>query len=498
MNIWTNVRRDVLVNGLSKRQACQKYNINFRTLQKILQHTEPPGYRTKQTRPKTRIGPFIPVIHEILEADKKAPRKQRHTGKRLFERLRDEHGYEGGITVVRDEIRRWKSSTAEVFMPLSQPPGEAQVDFGEATVIYRGREIKAAFIEVTLPYSGAVYCQAFPRECTETFQEGHRRAFEFFGGVPTRISFDNSKIAVAKIVGGRGQTPTREFLRLQSHYLFEEHFCRVRRPNEKGHVENGVGFCRRNFMVPVPRLDDFEDFNRHLQECCLKDQQRVLRGKTSSKEQLLLEESQVMLPLPRQPFEARRIELPRANTLSLVRFDRNDYSVPVQYAHRKITAVGGIDRVRLVADNRVIAEHVRDWDKENVHYNPIHYLALLQRKPGALDYARPLENWDIPDNIRILRRRLEGDAASEGRREFIRILRLLESFSMKELDRAVHRALEIGATAVDAIRLFLESGREETVKLFSLDGRPHLQGHTIAEPHIHRYNDLIQHQEKQS
>lgn len=123
-------------------------------------------------------------------------------------------------------------------MPLSHPPGEVQVDFGEAKAIYRGRETKVAFIEFTLPYSGAVYCQAFPRECTETFQEGHRRAFEFFGGVPTRISFDNSKIAVARIVGSRGQTPTREFRRLQSQYLFEEHFCRVRRPNEKGHLSD--------------------------------------------------------------------------------------------------------------------------------------------------------------------------------------------------------------------------------------------------------------------
>ena len=498
MNLWTKVRRDVLVNGLSKRQACKKYNINFRTLQKILRHTEPPGYRASKPRPKTKIGPFIPVIHEILEADKKAPRKQRHTGKRIFERLRDEYGYEGKITVVRDEIRRCKASTAEVFMPLSHPPGEAQVDFGEATVIYCERQIKVAFIEVTLPYSGAVYCQAFPRECTETFQEGHRRAFEFFGGVPTRISYDNSKIAVAKIAGGRGQMPTREFRRLQSHYLFEEHFCRIRRPNEKGHVENGVGYCRRNFMVPVPKLDDFEQFNRHLEQCCRKDQQRILRGQVSSKEHLLQEERQVMLPLPGQPFEARRIELPKANTLSLVRFDRNDYSVPVKYAHREITAVGGIDRVRLVADNHVIAEHVRDWDKENVHYNPIHYLALLQRKPGALDYARPLEDWDIPDNIRILRRRLESEAGSEGRREFIKVLRLLESFSMKELEHAVRRALEIGATTVDAIRLFLESGREEPVKLFSLDGRPHLQGHAIGEPHLYCYNTLARHQEEQS
>ena len=131
MDKWTRVRRDVLANDMSRREACKKYNLNFRTIQKIVGHQEPPGYRGKVARGKPTIGPFIPIIHEILEADKKAHPKQRHTGKRIFERLRDEHGYTGKITVVRDEIRRYRQSTAEVFMPLAHPPGEAQFDFGK-------------------------------------------------------------------------------------------------------------------------------------------------------------------------------------------------------------------------------------------------------------------------------------------------------------------------------------------------------------------------------
>ena len=137
METWTNIRRDVLVDGMSMREACKKYHLNFRTIQKILSHAEPPGYCQTATRDKPTIGPFIPIIQEILEADKQVHKKQRHTGKRIFDRLRDEHGYTGGITVVRDEIRRWKRSSTEVFMPLSHPPGEAQFDFGERVTLAR-------------------------------------------------------------------------------------------------------------------------------------------------------------------------------------------------------------------------------------------------------------------------------------------------------------------------------------------------------------------------
>lgn len=498
MDIWTRVRRDVLVEKMSRREACRKYNLNFRTIQKILEHPEPPKEPKEYARSRPKLGPFISVIHEILQADKKVHPKQRHTGKRIFDRLRDEHGYTGGITVVRDEIRRFKQQTAEVFMPLAHPPGEAQFDFGEAKAVYRGREIKVMFCVLSLPYSDAFFCQAFPRECTETFQEGHVRAFEFFGGVPNRISYDNSKIAVARIVGRRGEKPTSEFLRLQSHHLYQHHFCQVRRPNEKGHTEGLVKFARRNFMVPVPRFDDFEEFNRKLAEDCRKDLERKLRGQDGTKAELLEEDRQAMLPIPDDHFEARRVLGGKVNTLSLVRFDRNDYSVPTQYAHREVVLVGSLDRVKVIADSHVIAEHVRDWESENVHYDPVHYLALLERKPNSLDFGKPFEAWDLPEGFGVLRRRLESEGGGDGRREFIKVLRLLEKHGPRELANAVDRALEIGATTVDVIRILLQEGRESPAKLFRLDGRPHLQDHRIGEPRISHYGDLLRHQEQPS
>ena len=489
MELWSEVRRRVLTGELSKRQACQKYKLHWDTLQKILQHEEPPGYQKRQPREKPILGPFLALIHEILEADKRAPKKQRHTAKRVWERLR-EAGYQGGRTVVQEEVRRWKQRSAEVFMPLAHRPGEAQVDFGEATVVYRGQVRKVAMFVMSLPFSDALFCQIFPRECTETFQEGHRRAFDFFGGVPKRITYDNTKIAVVKVIQKRGGEFTREFLRLESHHLFEHHFCLVRRANEKGHIESLVGYSRRNFLVPVPNLDDFELYNEGLAEDCRRELNRQVRGKKGTKAELLEEDRRAMLPLPAQPFEARRVEACQANSLSLVRFDRNDYSVPTAHAHHAVVAIGGIERVRLVVQDRVIAEHLRDWDKENVHYNPVHYLALLERKHGALDFGKPFDDWDLPEGFGVLRRRLEGELGSDGRREFIKVLRLLESCELGELSKAVDRAVQIGALTVEAIRLLLQDGRETPTKYFRLDGRPHLQGHVVPLPNLATYDTL--------
>jgi transposase len=490
MHNWTEIRRLVLTEKRSKRAVCRDYSIHWQTLEKILKHPEPPGYRQRQPRERPKLDPFLPIIHEILEQDKTAPRKQRHTTKRIFDRLRAEHGYTGGITVVGEVVRQWRATTAEVFLPLSHQPGTAQFDFGEAEVVLQGVPTKVAYCVMSLPYSDAFFVQVFPRECTETFQAGHQRAFEFFGGVPHRISYDNSRIAVAKFVGKRGETPTREFLRLQSHYLFEHHFCLVRRPMEKGHTENLIGFARRNFLVPVPRTDSLEALNAELEQQCRADLQRKLRGQPANKAALLAEEQAALLPLPKSAFEARRVEPAQVNSLSLVRFDGNDYSVPTQYAHQKATAIGGLEEVRLVVNDQLVAQHPRDWSKEQVHYNPIHYLALLERKPGGLDFAKPLENWGLPDCFDLLRRRLEADSGAQGRREFIKTLRLLETIPLAALTPAIERALEIDVLAVDAIRLLVQQGLEEPTKWFRLDNHPHLQSHSIPPPNLTSYREL--------
>ena len=493
MEMWRDIRRRINVDGESKRLICREYGIHFKTLQKILTNTTPPGYRQTKPREKRKIGPHLAFIEEILAEDKKAPRKQRHTAKRIFDRLVSEQDYDGGYTAVKEAVRAYRHRTREVFVPLSHPPGWAQVDFGYAKIELDGEQTDVAFFVMTLPYSDAFFVCAFPRECTETFQEGHKRAFEFFGGVAARISYDNSKIAVISIGRGRNRKLTDGFLRLQSHYHFTEHFCRVRRPNEKGHVENLVGFSRRNFMVPVPKVNTVEELNDHLATQCRSDLDRTLRGKEKKKAEMLKEELPAMLPLPAERFEAHRVEKTSVGPLSLVRFDRNDYSIPTKYAHHPVTAIGTVDEVRLVVDNHLAARHSRSWKKHGTFFNPIHYLALLERKPGAFDFSRPLEEWELPSCFDLLRLRLESDLdGSQGIREFIKVLRLLENTSLSQLVKAVEQALFIGATSVDAIKLILEYRQQEPIALFSLDGHPHLKSVRVPEVDLSRYGSLTE------
>jgi len=494
MEMWRDIRGKVVVEGVSKREICRSYGIHFKTLQKILSHSEPPGYRMKEARSKPKIGPFISIIEQIVSDDRHpdVPKKQRHTAKRIFERLRDEHGYDGGYTAVKEVVRACKQRSAEVFVPLSHPPGWAQVDFGHAWIYLAGERTKVAQFVMALPFSDVYFVCAFERECTESFQEGHQRAFEFFGGVPTHISYDNTSIAVAHIGKGRERTLTREFLRLQSHYHFEAHFCLVRRPNEKGHVEGGVGYTRRNFFVPMPRVERMAQLNGDLTQRCFSELSRVLRGKEHSKGELLQQESAFMLPLPAGRFEAHRVEETKANSLSLVRFDRNDYSIPTRYAHQQVTAIGTIDEVRLVVDTCLVATHQRCWKKHRTLYEPIHYLALLERKPGALDFARPLEQWELPTCFDLLRRRLESDMdGHKGVREYIKVLRLLETATVAQLAQAIEYALFIGANNVDAVRLILEHRTQTPPTLFSLDGRPHLQWVQVPDIDLQGYGLLL-------
>jgi transposase len=491
MEMWTEVRRRVLGGQLSKRAACREYGIHWDTLRKILRHVEPPGYRQQKPRPRVKIGPFLPVIHQILEADRRAPRKQRHTAKRIWQRLVEEHQFDGGYTIVKDAVRAWKGRHKEVFLPLSHPRGEAQVDFGYAYVDLAGMRQQVALFVMTLPYSDALFVQAFPRECTEAFLEGHQRAFSAFGGVPRRITYDNTKIAVAKITGSRTRQVTREFQRLKSHYLFEAHFCLVRRANEKGHVERLLDFGRANFLVPVPKVESLRQLNTELARRCHEDLQRRLRGKSGTKAERLLEERTVMLPLPKQAFDARRVQQVAADSLSLVQFDTNRYSVPVKYAYRRITVLATVDEVRLVFEDRLIARHPRHWGREKYIFDPVHYLALLERKPGGFDHARPLEDWDLPECFTTLRRRLEHEPQGLGTREFIRVLRLLERATLGQLTDAVEYALDIGIADADNIRVILEHRREVPVGLFSLDGRPHLKTVHVAATDVAAYRTLL-------
>lgn len=233
VEVYAAVRRFVFLEGHSRREAARVFGLSRDTIAKMCRYSAPPGnVRTRPTE-KPKLGPLMPVIEAIVEADRTAPGKQQHTAKRIFERLRDEHGYGGGDTVVKDHVRRLRARGREVFVPLSHPPGHAQVDFGGAEAEIGGVRQKAHFFCLDLPQSDACFVKAYPRETTEAFLDGHVSAFAFFGGVPRSILYDNLKLAVAKICGDGRRGRTRAFTGLVSHYLFQDRFGRPGKGNDK-------------------------------------------------------------------------------------------------------------------------------------------------------------------------------------------------------------------------------------------------------------------------
>ena len=489
MQQWMEIRRRVLVEGVSKRQVCRETGLHWDTLNKMLEHPEPPGYRRSKP-PSSKLDDYRPTIERILQADKQLPKRQRHTAKRIYERLCDE-GFTGGYTIVKDAVRQLRDRNQEVFVPLSHAPGEAQVDFGQALVKMAGVLRKVAFFAMVLPYSDAMLIVAFERECTETFWEGHVRAFAFFGGVPHHIRYDNSKVMVRKIVGTRQREVTQGFAQLASHHLFGYTFCPVRRANEKGVVEGVVKFARLNFFVPVPEVADFDELNQHLLQMCQLDLKRQLRGHSKSKGELLEEERDALLSLPEVPFDACRTQSGQADSESLVRFDGNDYSVPAEYAHHPVSIRGYVDRIEIGHRQQTIAVHLRWWGKERYVFEPVHYLPLLERKVGAFDQARPLQDWHLPKCFGVLRRRLEGEREHEGTREYIRVLRLLEKHTMSELEGAIEQALARRVHSRDGIAQFIPPVEPWSQTTFTLDGREHLRHVQVQQTQVDVYGSLM-------
>ena len=250
MELYGRVCHAVLVDGMRRWEAARIFAINRRTVEKMLRFSIPPGYRRDKEISRPKLDGFTGIIDQILEADKLVPKKQRHTSKRVFERLRDDHNFIGGITIVKDYIFTAKQRQQEMFIPLTHPPGHAQADFGEALAVIGGVEQKIHFLVMDLPHSDACFLKAYPAETTEAFCDAHVAAFAVFGGVPVSILYDNTRIAVARILGDGTRKRTRVFSELVSHYLFEDRFGRPGKGNDKGKVEGMVGYTRRNFMVP--------------------------------------------------------------------------------------------------------------------------------------------------------------------------------------------------------------------------------------------------------
>ena len=474
VELYRRVRRACHVDGMSERAAARHFGIDRKTVSKILKHSVPPGYRREGPPARPKLDAFTGIIDQILEADKSEQKKQRHTAKRIFERLRDEHGFAGGITIVTDYVREKKRRTREVFVPLAHPPGHAQVDFGEALGVIGGVRRKLHYLAMALPHSDAFFIKAYPAETTEAFCDGHVAAFAFFGGVPLSILYDNTTIAVAKILGDGTRKRTRAFSELQSHYLFDDRFGRPGKGNDKGHVEGVVGFGRRNFLVPMPRFESFEALNAWLEEQCLKRQDEVLRGHGETIGERLLRDLDALMVLPAVPYDACEKISTRATSISMMRYRGNDYSVPVAYAHHEVQVRGYVDEVVIGCGADVVARHRRSYDKADMVFDPMHFLPLLEQKVGALDQAAPLQGWELPGEFSTLRRLLEARMGKAGKREYVQVLRLLETFEMDHVRGAVCQALGLGAIGYDAVKHLVLCRVERRPPRLDLDIYPYL------------------------
>ena len=452
VELYGRVRHSVLIEGISRRQTARDFGIDRRTVDKMLMFSVPPGYRRKKPPVRPKLDPFTGIIDQILEADKLEHKKQKHTSRRIFKRLRDEYGFEGGITIVSDYICAARRRQREMFVPLSHPPGHAQADFGEAFAIIGGIERKIHFLVMDLPHSDACFAKAYPGETTEAFCDGHVAAYDFFGGVPISILYDNTKIAVARILGDGKRKRTRVFSELVSHYLFKDRFGRPGKGNDKGKVEGMVGYTRRNFMVPKPRFASFDDLNTHLAEQCRKRMNDKLRGHSKMIGERFEADVGQLQPLPAVAYDACDKQSVRVSSLSLVRYRGNDYSVPTSYGHSQVLVRGYVHEVVIACGTQIIARHLRSWEKEDYIFDPLHYLALIEQKTNALDQAAPLVGWELPDVFAILRRLLEARMGKKGKREFVQVLRLLETFQMADVEAGIINALERGTIGFDAVK----------------------------------------------
>jgi transposase len=488
---YAAVRRFVFVEGHSRREAARVFGLSRETVLKMCRFSLPPGYTRTVPVTKPKLGTLLPVIDTIMEGDRTGPVKQRHTAKRIFERLRDEHDFAGGYTVVKDYVRICRARGRETFVPLAHPPGHGQVDFGEAIAVIGGVRQKIHFFCMDLPQSDACFVKAYPRETTEAFLDGHVSACAFFGGVPLSLLYDNLKIAVAKICGDGKRERTRAFTELVSHYLFADRFGRPGKGNDKGNVEGLVKHARLNFMVPIPEAASFDELNARLEAQCRQRQADRAGRHAETIGERLVADTAALRALPAVSLEPCEKRAARVSSTALVRYRCNDYSVPTRYGFQEVMVKGFVDEVVIQCAGKIIARHPRSYAEGAFIADPLHYLALIEMKPNALDQAAALQNWDLPEVFQHMRHLLEARMGNKGKREFIQVLRLLEAMPKDVVTYAVTEAIHLGAIGFDAVKLIALARTERRPVRLDLAAYPHLPRLTVQTTRAADYAALV-------
>lgn len=386
--------RQMYENGVSKSEISRRTKLNYRTVSKYAEMEDWNDNKLPNMNPENYpvLGKYIPLIDEWLEGDKTVPRKQRHTAKRIYDRLREEAEYTGGYSSVKRYVRKKRLVLKQGqagCLPLAHPMAYAQVDFGE--FIWRdakGSEHKAHELIMSFPYSNKAYVQVFPSQNQECLLTGMRRIFEYIGGVPVRIRFDNMSTAVVEVLEGTERKLTDGFMRFMLHYRFQADFCNPASGNEKGNVENKVGYIRRNALVPIPTITDFDDFNEYLFRWCEKDAEKPHYQHGVTEENLWQEEKVRLLKLPEVQFHVFRYEAFRVSKTGFVTVDANRYGLSPELHDETVQAKIFYDRIEFYHDHALAASYRRSYGKNEELMDWTQYIRTLCRKPGAAEHTR--------------------------------------------------------------------------------------------------------------
>jgi transposase len=431
------------IEGWPIRKIARQLEVSRQTVRKVLASpAEPPRYEQSVPRAQPVMGHYLPVIERWLQEDETAPRKQRHTAKRIYDRLVAEYDFPGSEVTVRRAVRALRGRRVEMFVPLEAVPGKvAQADFGQASVMIAGTMQKVFIFCLRAKHSKVPFAAAYPTEKLEAFLDGHVRGLEFFGGVFSEIWYDNPKTAVTKILSGPYRIEHEHFSRLRAHYLFDSSFCTPGEAHEKGSVENLVGYVRRNALVPASKpFACLEALNAHLAAFC--ERERVRHAGEWALEETALNS------LPLRPFRAATSRPVSVSKTALVRIDHNRYSVPAIHAGRLLRAEVYADKIEIYGDQSLVATHPRSYRRDETFLELRHYLPAFERKPRAAAACAALLQADpVFMRARDLLLREPG-----GYRVFAEILLLGTRFDLEVLAQALQECLSSGRLSVEGVR----------------------------------------------
>jgi transposase len=467
VKLYEQIRRAHEREGLSIHELSRRFRVHRRDVRAALASAVPPPRKVPERAAPT-LDRWKPLIEEWLEADRSAPPKQRHTARRVYQRLVEEHGAVVGESTVRRYVaqmrRRHEVPLVEVMIPQRHPLGdEAEADFGTIAVYLAGLLVDVQLFIMRLSASGRAFPRAYLNEGQEVFLDGHVRAFEHFGAAPARIRYDNLKAAVERVLRGRDRVESDRFVALRSHYGFDSFFCQpgIKGSHEKGGVEGEVGRFRRRHLVPVPHVDSMAELNELLAAAAATDDDRRIAHRSITVGEHFALEAPALRPLPAEPFDVSVVSGHRVDRKSRVSVRNCLYSVPVRYAGRRLQARVGADTIEVLDGSAVVARHARSIKGDEVLVLD-HYLEVLAIKPGALPGATALARaracgafGETHERFWAEARRRLGDR--EGTKALIEVLLLHRSVPVDSLLAGIGRALSVGS--LDAQVVAIEARR---------------------------------------